>query len=439
MKKIILFLVVLSLLVGVFLYYHKVNYFEIEGIIQKNSNNILTLKTEEDINYYFNNTNIKEDIGTKIKINCNGKLLEDSDKIQNCKITSYEVLKQSDIPHSWLDNGIFSDYYLNAFELLKTLTLEDKIAQTLLVRYQDENILNIQKDYQFGGFIFFEKDFKNKTKNDVISMINNLQSVSNIPILTAIDEEGGIVSRISSNKNLVESPFLSSQELYQSGGFSKIKDDVINKSSILKELGLNLNLAPVVDVSTNPEDYIYKRSLGLNTELTSIYAKTVIEASKNTGVSYTLKHFPGYSNNIDTHKTSSVDEKSYEDILKIDIPPFTEGINAGAEAIMNSHNIVKSIENVPASLSIEIHKLLRNNLNFTGIIITDDLSMGAVSNIENKEIKALKAGNNILITSDFIESFNTIKKGIENNLLKEEELNKLVFNIIAWKYYKKLL
>ena len=94
------------------------------------------------------------------------------------------------------------------------------------------------------------------------------------------------------------------------------------KSNLLYNLGINVNLAPVVDVSTNSTDYMYDRALGENTDITSKYAEVVIEASKGLGVSYTLKHFPGYGNNNDTHTGTVVDERSYEDILKNDIPPF---------------------------------------------------------------------------------------------------------------------
>ncbi len=405
----------------------KVSNSYLTGIIVTNKDNILTLKDEENQIFQFENSNINKVIGTKLSI-----------EYKDNKIINYQVLDESPIPLDWLDDGLFQNYYLDSFNKLQTLSLEEKISQLLLVHYTNDS-LQIQEQYQFGGFIFFEKDFKNKTKKEVKNMIQELQKISKIPILTTIDEEGGKVSRISSNPNLVAEPFKSSQELYNLGGFSLIQKDVINKSQILSELGLNLNLAPVVDVSTNPNDYIYSRTLGLDTTLTSIYAQTVIEASKNTNVSYTLKHFPGYGSNLDTHKGTSIDSKSYEDILKYDIPPFEAGIKAGAEAIMNSHNIVQNIDSTPSSLSKKMHELLRNDLHFTGIIITDDLNMGALKNIENIETKALLAGNNILITSNYKNSFNNIKNGINSGLITEAEINKLVFRVIAWKYYKNLL
>ena len=166
----------------------------------------------------------------------------------------------------------------------------------------------------------------------------------------------------------------------------------------------------------------------------------MIEASREGTVSYTLKHFPGYGNNSDTHKGSSKDTKSYEEIEKIDLPPFKAGIKAGAEAVLVSHNIVESIDaENPASLSPKINKILRENLNFKGIIITDDLYMGAVSEDSEAVIKSVQAGNDIIIVTDYKKSIEDIQKAIENGTISLEKIDKMVTQILAWKYYKGLM
>lgn len=338
------------------------------------------------------------------------------------------------------NNSLFGKYYKKSLRKLKNMSIDQKIGQLLLVRYPEEEQKDVLKKYQFGGYLFFAKDFRDKTKDEVISMINDLQAASKIPILTAVDEEGGIVVRVSSNPNLRSERFLSSQKLYELGGFDKIKEDTIEKSNLLKKLGLNLNLAPVVDVSTNKDDYMHERSIGQNSDITAEYAKTVISASTGSGVSYTLKHFPGYGNNIDTHTASSIDNRSLDDIEKNDLPPFKAGIEAKAEAILVSHNIVDSIDNKnPASISPKVHKLLRKNLNFSGIVITDDLEMGATKDIEDKSVKAILADNDLLIVTDYLESINEIKNAINNKIITENDLDKKVLKILEWKYYKKLL
>lgn len=363
----------------------------------------------------------------------------DFNKKDTTKVTS-NIIYDERIPSAWLDNGIFKEHYNSAYKKLISLNLEEKIGQILLVRYPNVNQIEALNKYNFAGYIFYAKDFNNKTEVEVKQMINEVQTNAKIPLLTAVDEEGGKVVRISSNSNLVSEKFKSSSELYNFGGFEEIKKDTINKSAVLSKLGLNLNLAPVVDVSTNPNDYMYERTLKENTELTATYAKTVIAASKGTGVSYTLKHFPGYGNNKDTHVGSSVDVRTYEDILKNDLPPFEAGIEAGVEAILISHNIVTSIDSEnPATISSKINNLLRNKLNFTGIIITDDISMSALKEIENIDVKAIEAGNDLIITTDYEKSFNAIKTAVLNGRLEEEAINKLAFRILAWKYYKGII
>ncbi len=434
MKKVIPFLGIL-MIIGIilaFFYLTPKEILNIKGTITEISNDNLTIVSQDGKTFKI--TNFKEDyvMGSTIELLC-----EDNNEIidlNNCEIKNYTPKKIE----TEEKKELFQDYYEKSEEIVNNLSIEEKISQLLIVRHAKQNDINIQKENQFGGIIFYESDFKNKTKEEVKKMINDLQNVSNIPLLTAIDEEGGKVSRLSSNKNLVTTPFKSSQELYKEGGLAKIREDVQNKSAILKDLGLNLNLAPVVDVSTNQNDYMFARSLGLDTDTTSQYAEAVITASKNTGVSYTLKHFPGYGNNLDTHIGSSIDNKKYEDILKEDIPPFASGINAGAEAVMVSHNIVVAIENTPASLSINVHNILRNDLNFSGVIITDDLSMGALNSYEDIYIKALLADNDLIITSSYNDALENIQKGLKNNIINEELINKKVTKIIAWKLFKNL-
>lgn len=402
----------------------------------------ITVQDDNQVIYTFLGENLKVDPGESINIEYTGKLDKNKD-VQDSEIIKYTTsvvsLDDNGIPTSWLDNGIFSNYYILANNKLKTLSLDEKIAQILLVRYP-KDAKKTQEKYQFGGYVFYEKDFKDKTEAEVKEMIKEVQEVSKIPLLTAVDEEGGKVVRISSNKNLVEEPFKSSKELYKEGGFERIKEDTIEKSKVLNNLGLNVNLAPVVDVSTNASDYMYERALGENTELTATYAKTVISASKKTGVSFTLKHFPGYGNNKDTHQSGTTDNRTYDDILKNDIPPFEAGIKEEAEAVLVSHNTVASIDkDNPASLSPSVHNLLRNKLGFTGIIMTDDLAMGATSSIDNAVVKALLAGNDIAITTDYEEDMRAIKNAVYNNTIDENLVDKLAFRVLAWKYYKGLM
>lgn len=431
----------LVLLIGTITYFCMSNKEEtlkqVNGRVLMTNEDYVIVQDDNDVVYKFKLEDFILEIGDDVVISYTG-LLDPNKDIQDIKIKDYARSSTNKKIES--KDGIFKDYYTFAEKKLETMSLDEKIGQLFLVRFPDKDAANIAKQNGFGGYVLFARDFQDKTKNEVISMIKEVQSAAKIPLLMAVDEEGGSVVRISNNKNLKDTPFLSPSELYQDGGLERIKDDTVEKSLLLADLGINLNLAPVVDVSTTPSDYMYSRSLGEDTTTTSKFAETVIKASKGGTVSYTLKHFPGYGNNPDTHTGSVTDSRTYDSILKNDIPPFKAGIEAGAEAVLVGHNTVTNIDSSnPASLSIPIHNILREDLNFTGVIITDDLSMGATKDIDKKVVKALLAGNDLLIVTDYEESIKEVKSAVENNNLSEDVINDRVTRILAWKYAKGLL
>lgn len=379
------------------------------------------------------------EVGKNVEIKYSGTLDRNKETQSASIISAAAYTDDGDVPFSLNDNGMFSQFYQMAYNKLKTMSQDEKIGQIFLVRVPSENQISDLQKYYFGGYLLFERDFKDKTKEDVINMINEYQESANIPLLIATDEEGGDVSRLSSNKNIVQEPFKSPSQLYQSGGMDAIREDTIYKSEVLKSLGINVNLAPVVDVATDPDSYMYERTIKESTSVTSQYAKTVIESSKNTGVSYTLKHFPGYGNNADTHTSSTTDNRTYSAIMEDDIPPFKAGIKAGAEAVLVSHNTVPALDkDNPASLSATVHNVLRNELSFTGIIITDDLDMGAITD-GNAVIKAILAGNDLIIVTDYESAISKVKDALENGDIGESLIDKMAFRVLAWKYYKGLM
>lgn len=382
-------------------------------------------------------------------LSINKQLTKDKSKTEN---TIDNINEQKDI-----ENEIFSKHYAKAMEKLETLTLEEKIAQFFIIGMSNNSDLEKLKEYQFGGYLFFKDFFNSKTEEQVKTAIDKFQKDVDIPLLIAVDEEGGNVVRVSSNEELAKEPFKSPSEVYKNGGLEAIKQDTINKSVLLENLGINVNFAPVVDISTNPEDYMYKRSLQEGKEVTAEFAKTVIKTSKDYKVSYALKHFPGYGMNKDTHTGSSQDIRTYEDIYNNDLEPFRAGIKEGAEVVMVSHNVVTSIDkNNPASISKEVHNLLRNDLNFNGIIITDDINMGAIKNaytISDSIVKAIQAGNDMIIVTidknskdkitntkiDYKTIVEIVKDALEKGDISENDIDTAVQRILAWKYYKGLM
>ena len=382
----------------------------IEGLIIYQDENTTYLCDKDQIIYEFSNQEINSNVNDYVKISYEGQLDKNKSK-QDIIITNVEKLDKEFTLESLNNNNT-----KKAKEIVNKMSLEEIVGGLYMVHHTSKSLEDIEK-YHLGGLVLFGEAFKNKTKDEVINMINNLQKKAFIPLLLGVDEEGGTVVRISSNKNLRSSAFLSPRTLYKEGGFALIKEDNIEKNNLLKSLGININLAPVLDISNNKNDYIYSRSIGLSPKLTGDFAITIIESSKESGIVNVLKHYPGYSKNKDTHKSSSIDTRTISEVEE-DLIPFKMAIDNGAEAIMISHNTVTVLDDKnPASISINNHNYLRNTLNFKGMIITDALNMGATADIESMGIKSILAGNNILVTKNYARDIKEIFDNVYNGTL----------------------
>lgn len=324
-----------------------------------------------------------------------------------------------------------------ATKILNSMSLEEKVGQMFFVRCRKNTALDDLQLYKVGGFILFDDNVKNETKESLSNTLKSYQDNSKIKLLIGIDEEGGIVNRLSRYTTFRGVPFYSPQNLYNEGGYPLIISDTKEKATLLKSLGINVNLAPVCDVSTNSYDYIYPRTFGKDEIETSKYIKTVVSTMKENNIGSTLKHFPGYGNNLDTHTGISIDERSYESFKTFDFLPFEAGIKAGADSILVSHNIVKSMdENLPASLSSNVHNIIRNELNYNKVIMTDDLQMDAIKEYigdYNSAVLAINAGNDLLIASDFDVQIPVVLQAIQNGEINEKRINESVLRVLLWK------
>lgn len=332
-----------------------------------------------------------------------------------------------------IDNNIEK----KAKKLLEAMTIEEKIGQMFLIRCNNVTAFEDIENYKVGGFILFDENIQGETKESLSSKIKSYQESSSINMIIAIDEEGGIVNRLSWYPEFRAVPFYSPQELYNEGGYPLIINDTKEKATLLKSLGINMNLAPVCDISTNPNDYIYPRTFGKDAEETATYVKTVVETMKENKIGSTLKHFPGYGSNLDTHSGMSTDNRSYESFVNNDFIPFKAGIDAGADSILVSHNIISSIdETLPASLSKSVHDIIRNDLGFNGVIMTDDLQMSAIKEYigeVNSVIFAVNSGNDLIISSDYNIQIPTVIEAVKNGDIKEEVIDNAVLRVLKLK------
>ena len=401
----------------------------IEGLVIYKENDEALVVDNNQVIYRLKG--LETDVDNYVKISYDGELNK------NAEIQDITIKNVENVNNDFKLNSGFNNYE-RAKEIVEAMSLEETIGQIYMVHHSTDSLEDVGT-YHLGGFIFFGSDFRNKTKEDVLNMIDKLNDNSKIPLLLAVDEEGGIVTRISSNPNLASERFKSPRELYKEGGFDLIRDDTIKKNVILEGLHLNINLAPVLDISNDSKDYIYSRSIGLSPELTGVFAQTVIDASKNSKISYVMKHYPGYGKNSDTHKSKSLDTRSMEEI-ESDLIPFSKGIQRGGEAIMISHNIVEALDsNNPASISISNHNYLRNTLGFRGMVITDALNMGATEGIENMGIKSLVSGNDILVTKNYKEDIKNILEGVSKGQVSSKYIRALAIKVIEWKISKGLI
>lgn len=353
------------------------------------------------------------------------------------KPDSDSAIRPDSEPAGTLTNeATLNPLYLRAEELLGTMTLEEKVGQMFFVRCPSEDAVRKLDEYHIGGYILFANDFEDKTFSEAERMIAEYLSFELTPFI-AVDEEGGTVNRVSKFKAFRDEPFKSPRELYENGGFEKVRNDTIEKCSILKSLGINCNFAPVCDISMNPKSFIYKRSFGKDANTTSEYVKNVVEEMKINGMGSVLKHFPGYGDNVDTHNDIGWDMRPYSAFLESDFLPFRAGIKAGADMVMVSHNIMACVDdNYPSSLSPAVHALLRNELNFDKVIITDDLTMSGANEIASGAegaILAVLAGNDMLCCSDFEIRIPAVIQAVEVGEIPIERIDESVLRILMLK------
>lgn len=338
-------------------------------------------------------------------------------------------------------NGIFKEYSKEASKVVSKMTIKEKVGQLFLVRYEKNDTEYLSNFYP-GGYILFAKDFENHTKEEMKNELENLQKNSKYPLILGVDEEGGFVTRVSRYKEFRDEKFKSPREYYDEGGYELLEQTETEKIKLLKSIGLNLNLAPVADVSTDKNDFINNRSFGYDADKTSDFVTKMVGYANKNKFNSSLKHFPGYGSNKDTHTGIAIDERSYESFEKTDYKPFEAGIKANVPSVLVSHNIVKCIdEEYPSSLSKKVIKELREKLNFTGIIITDDLAMEAVKSYVddgNAATLAINAGNDMIITSDFVTMKNELINSVKNNKISTKTIDKAVTRVIAWKLYSNL-
>lgn len=322
--------------------------------------------------------------------------------------------------------------------LLDSMTTEELVGQMFLIRYPgDDAALEAITQYHIGSFLLFAKDFEAETPQGISAKLAQLQTLSRVPLIFAVDEEGGSVTRISCHSQYRATRFPSPRKLYNSGGIQALLDTEKEKCQLLRSLGINVNLAPVCDIATQKTAFMYSRSLRQAPQDTASIIAQTIQLMQQEQVGSVLKHFPGYGNNTDTHTATAIDDRSLQELEGCDLLPFRAGIDAGCGAILISHTVVSCFDSEkPASLSPAVLNYLRTQMGFDGVAVTDDLIMDAISDTYGTgeaAVLAVLAGNDLLCSSDYVVQYKAVLDAVTEGRISPERLREAAGRVLRWK------
>ena len=340
-------------------------------------------------------------------------------------------------------------------DIVSGMTLREKIGQLFIVNLEllDGNQGNYYEHQEFteemaarlnlykpGGVIFFSRNMTDREQTQ--KLISDLQANSGIPMFISVDEEGGNVARIANNTNMRTTQFPTPEVI----GAIKDEEYVYNMGatigSEIKELGFNLNFAPVADVKTNNfNTEIGDRSFGSDSKLVAAFVEQMVKGMQEQEISATLKHFPGHGDaGSDSHQGPVNVENDLNRLRKVEFIPFRAGIEAGVDCVMITHlsvsRVTGSVE--PASMSsLIVKQILREEMGFEGIAITDAMDMGAITEVYTSgeaAVKAIKAGIDVvLMPVDYDEAYNAVLEAVHEGKISEERINESVSRIIHTK------
>lgn len=262
-------------------------------------------------------------------------------------------------------------------DLYNSMTLEQKVGQLILANYDAATAGEIAQNCHPAGFLLGSEDFAGKDAAAMAQELAPYQTLEGVGLWLGTSEEGGTVVPVSGNSTYRSFPFYSPQQIYASQGMAGFDSDTKERCELLASLGLNLNLAPVINVSTDPSQEIYSRTLGQDSELTSQYVNDVVQASLASNVEPVLKYFPAYGTTQENG--IRVDDRSKEELNATDVVTYHAGVDAGAQAVLLGHCIVNCLDDTtPASLSASVISQIRTNIGFSGVLIADDVNQAGL-------------------------------------------------------------
>lgn len=330
-------------------------------------------------------------------------------------------------------------------EQIKLMSLEEKLGQMVmagLAGYEaDDSTRKLLESYHVGGFILYGSNVE--SPEQLLALTNSLKSInagSKLPLFISVDEEGGRISRMPKElKNIPANKVIgkinSKEFSYELGGLLAEK---------IKAFGFNMNFAPVLDINSNPKNpVIGDRAFGSDERVVSELGVETMKGMKAAGIIPVVKHFPGHGDtSVDSHVGLPSVDNDLERLKSFELIPFAKAIEDGADVVMAAHILLPEIDSeYPATLSKTIiTDILRGQMNFDGVVITDDITMGAIA--ENYELgaaalKAIEAGSDIILVAhgndNAITVLKSMKEAAEKGLLSEDRINQSVYRILKLK------
>jgi beta-N-acetylhexosaminidase len=331
-------------------------------------------------------------------------------------------------------------------EMLAEMTLVEKVGQMIIVGFNettiDAGLEEMIAVNAVGGLIFFNRNIADSTQlQELVSAVNELNSGNRLPLFLAVDEEGGRVTRLPPGSTRIPS----AKEM------GKKNDPALSFSSgqaigsKLVSYGFNMNFAPVLDILSNPGNKVIgDRAFGSEPGIVAKLGIATMEGMQSSGVTPVIKHFPGHGDTaVDSHYRLPVVNHDMDRLNVFELVPFKEAIEAGADAVMAAHIKYPRLDESgsPATLSRAVLTgILREELGFTGVIITDDLEMGAITNnysIKKAALEAVKAGADIILVCHTYarqqDALEALMEAFNSGELSEHRIDESVERIISLK------
>ena len=328
---------------------------------------------------------------------------------------------------------------------LDNMTLDEKIGQMITIGIDgysvDDTAKQLITDKKVGGVILFKNNIS--YSNQLLQLINDIKGINStnkIPIFISVDQEGGRVNRLPS-----EIKSLPSNEIIGNKNDNKLAYDIgKNIGYALGSFGFNMDFAPVLDVNSNPNNTVIgDRSFSNDKDKVASLGASEINGFKDSNIISVAKHFPGHGDTAtDSHYALPIINKTLDELKSVEFVPFKKSIEEKVPAIMVSHILMPQIDaNNPASMSKTIiTDILRKDLKFDGLIVTDDMTMGAVTNeldITTACINSINAGADLLLVchgyDNEINVINAIKDAVNNGIISIDTINSSVYKILSLK------